>query len=887
MEGVTSDAARARPMVGRIDELGAARRAMRSDRPAVIVVGGTAGIGKSRFVDELLVDAPTEATVLTARALPSSIDRPLDVLHLLLGADEEEIETISHAVTALACRAEGRSVIVVDDAHWADAASLDVLDRFTVEASSTWTLVLAYRPEALSRRLPTAELLHRLERREQVVHATLAPLDTATTRQLVESIVGERVDGRAARGLYERTGGNPLFIEELLRAADLTAAPDATLPWTLVDAMRASLADLDDAQRRVVEAVAVLGADGSWELLAGLTELEDGLLVRSLRRLGELGLVREAGEDRFELRHNLLAEAVIDGMLSREVRSLHAAAVDVLLQSDEVDAAAVTRHSAAANRVDLLVGYSMRGASQALEAGSSYQALQLAELGLDEEPDHMGLLGVATTAAWLVGLQADATGHARRWESVAAAAGDVDQRAAALRWSVRLAWEAHDPAELDLADQLEALLPDLSPAERARATAALAQHHMLSHNLVDAERWALIAEEQASAVGLDDIVLQARLERASALLSGARQEGAALLHEVVDEAEASGHHVLAARGLFNLLGLGRVRATERRDLLRRLRVQLERGGYEAMGGWMSFKLVEAAIAEGELARARALAARELPDVYHPERRFAEAYLALEAGDDHRATQVLDEMGEVTKHRTAMQLARLALAARAGDLVGARSQLGELFAESDSDVQQFDTGMHVFDDLIEAGLEQDELLHLLDVLASFGPDSSRDADLAVWRAVVLGDAARAVVAIESEELAAMPAPMASMEVAVAELAHRAGRDGEARTLITRAIDRLAGWPGPRLERARRVDELIRARAVDVPSEAPGDLTPREVEVVREISRGRTNGEIAAALYISPKTVSVHVSNVLAKLDMSSRTEVAAWAIRTGLVADVAA
>ncbi len=61
----------------------------------------------------------------------------------------------------------------------------------------------------------------------------------------------------------------------------------------------------------------------------------------------------------------------------------------------------------------------------------------------------------------------------------------------------------------------------------------------------------------------------------------------------------------------------------------------------------------------------------------------------------------------------------------------------------------------------------------------------------------------------------------------------------------------------------------------------------VDIVREIARGRTNGEIAAALFISPKTVSVHVSNVLAKLDMTSRTEVATWAVRSGLAIDPAA
>ena len=96
-------------------------------------------------------------------------------------------------------------------------------------------------------------------------------------------------------------------------------------------------------------------------------------------------------------------------------------------------------------------------------------------------------------------------------------------------------------------------------------------------------------------------------------------------------------------------------------------------------------------------------------------------------------------------------------------------------------------------------------------------------------------------------------------------------------------------GPRLERVRQIDELIRT-GCETPSGEPEPvdaLTPRELDVVRQIALGRTNGEIAAALFISPKTVSVHVSNVLAKLEMSSRTEVAAWAIRTGVAPELAA
>jgi len=64
--------------------------------------------------------------------------------------------------------------------------------------------------------------------------------------------------------------------------------------------------------------------------------------------------------------------------------------------------------------------------------------------------------------------------------------------------------------------------------------------------------------------------------------------------------------------------------------------------------------------------------------------------------------------------------------------------------------------------------------------------------------------------------------------------------------------------------------------------PPELTPRELEVLALLAQGLTNGQIGKQLYISTKTVSVHVSNLLAKLGASGRTEAAAIARRRGLV-----
>jgi DNA-binding NarL/FixJ family response regulator len=105
----------------------------------------------------------------------------------------------------------------------------------------------------------------------------------------------------------------------------------------------------------------------------------------------------------------------------------------------------------------------------------------------------------------------------------------------------------------------------------------------------------------------------------------------------------------------------------------------------------------------------------------------------------------------------------------------------------------------------------------------------------------------------------------------------GQLDEARPHAERAVGALARWPGWRAEQAAA---LLR-RVTQSPAAAEGALTTREREVAALLAEGLTNGQIAQRLYISTKTASVHVSNILAKLGMSNRAEVAAWAAREGL------
>jgi len=115
------------------------------------------------------------------------------------------------------------------------------------------------------------------------------------------------------------------------------------------------------------------------------------------------------------------------------------------------------------------------------------------------------------------------------------------------------------------------------------------------------------------------------------------------------------------------------------------------------------------------------------------------------------------------------------------------------------------------------------------------------------------------------------------VAASQIALTGDRAG-ARKLVEQSIKGLDRWPGWRRDRAEALARRLEGRTTT----SEGVLSARERDVAMLLAEGLTNAEVARRLYISPKTAAVHVSNILMKLNMSSRAEVAAWAVRSGLV-----
>ncbi len=382
-------------MVGRDSELRRLIRLATSGRPRVAMVAGEPGIGKSRLIAELLANLPEGTAVLVGQAEPGSLGRPyellLDALDDVEGVDPDLLAALSdagrsaverlHAGVALVARLIGQrpAVVVFEDLHWADSESSALFER-VAELPGPRLLVGTYRPEEVTSRQPVAALLSRLERRHSVTHLWLDRLSPADTTALLAAATGRPVPYRAAMELHQRTGGNPFFLEELLRGyagMDLETLGEQPLPWSLAEVLRRQLGELDPATRRVAEAAAVLGQRVPFDLLATVTGEGEEQLITVLRELVARGVLTEYHDDEFGFRHALLREALTGQLLGRQRRRLHEAALDALLAGGEADPALVAHHARAAGRYRDMVEAARRGTESYLAIGSAYQALQL------------------------------------------------------------------------------------------------------------------------------------------------------------------------------------------------------------------------------------------------------------------------------------------------------------------------------------------------------------------------------------------------------------------------------------------------------------------------------------------------------------------------------
>jgi DNA-binding NarL/FixJ family response regulator len=938
-------------MVGRSAELGRLLALVNSPSeergPRVALIGGEAGIGKSRMLREVSDVLPPGITTLVGRAgtgppgrpysvlldavepmvakwtaVPAALAGRADGIRLLLAAAAPGLgqanpreygpdEALRAAVELIRHLAPAPALLVFEDLHEADPESLGLFSRVALTDDLEVTLMGTYRTEDVGPAL-AASIAH-LERRRPVTRIMLGRLPLDAVRGLLSAVRGTEVPWTVADIVHRRTGGNPFLVEEVLHAAGDTnfeRLGSSTLHWTVTDGVARRLDTLPAVERNVIETAAVLGSRFSFDLLRAVVRLDEDAIIAILRRLVKAGLVSEEEPDVFVFRHALTQEVLARQLLERERQRLHERALHAMEELGSDDYAALAHHASGAGRgADVLV-FAARGGAGYLRMGLIHEAFRLAKQGLAQDGAHRELRRLASMAAWRIGLLDVAREHGVWWRQLAATARDRGCEGAALRHLSRIAWEAGSPQEgTAYADQAYALAEQAGPSrDLALAMVVMSEAGMLtiayepsaSPGSDKAARaailWADRALDLSDRLGDMDIRPRALVNKGTALLCtpGGISAGMAVLEQARWEAAKRGDSWNHMRALRNMIDSGlqiwdvdRIQAAldEQRDVGRVIGREAE-----ADHNWAR-AAAELAVIRGDLDGARlhlTLGRRLAPELRGLERwqyAASELRLALEAGE------------------TAMVASHLVLAEQnassdvvAAELAATQGKLGTAVRRLDSAIGGVEAGTIPADrrrpilsaalTLLRYGADPASIraaVERLDRLWPAWPDDPPALRSQVEAAILEAEAhpRQALAAYENviaDRVNPRPAYLiADAEQGAARCLLATKRSAEATSHAERAVQLLGRWPGWRADQAAALAKRCHSHA------NPSDqlLTAREREVTALLTKGLTNGEIARRLFISTKTASVHVSNILAKLGMTTRAEVAAWATREGL------
>jgi DNA-binding CsgD family transcriptional regulator len=886
--------------------------------------------------ETLLRNAPALARLLPGKRVMATEDHGDRQ-----GAHTRE-ELFEAVLGALALASKSAPVLLlVEDVHWADPSTRDLLRfLFTRQLPPSVSVVISYRADDLHRRHPLRADAAEWARLPGVTRLQLSPLPEDAVRDMVRELEPSGLAESAVRSIVSRAEGNAFFVEELVAAA---RRGQVVLSADLADLLLVHLDALDPEARTVLRAVSVAGRRVTHALLARVIGPEGPDLDTALRSAVDRSLL-VAQPEGYSFRHALLAEAVYDDLLPGERIRWHQAYADVLSSGAvEGTAAELARHAFAANDVSTALTAAVRAGDEAMTVGGPAEAEGHYEmaLGLLAQPGVAPDQGVDPVEVALRANEAAiAAGHLHRalaliQDQLDRLPPDADPELRALLLMTVASTALLDDAPIDalqLTSDAMRLVPDDGPL-RARILATHARANRARDRDEEAWRWASAALELAAKLQLPSVLSDATttLARVTPDLNPERASQAEqTLRTSIAQARDAGDvaaELRSSHGLGTLLyELGRLdearksyqQAAERAVLMRRPWAPYGLDGRSMAavvsyirGDWdETLRMVDLGPARPPgLARAmlggvgltvaagrgESAALDRLPELRGAWERegfvavtcgSAAIDLAGDKGDCARAIAVHDEVVQLVGRlwvnpffQARIRLSGLLL----GQLASAARQAGS--AERTT--------------LIERGNElRDAALQAAGKAARRGPETQ------AWLARVHAEHLRLewLCACEGDERAA-PQVMVDAWVSAVEAFDRFGHVFEAARSRARLVRALRGAGQTARADAEAALALQTARALGAKpllaelraasgqslvhsDDRSSDLTAREQEVLALVAQGRSNRLIAEQLFISAKTVSVHVSNILAKLDSAGRTEAVAVARRRGLLGEEA-
>ncbi len=512
----------------------------------IAFVAGDAGIGKSAIVAEFLAMAGVAATAIgrcDPLATPRALGPFLDVAAALgLDAPADRDGLLGALVDALG---GGRpTVIVVEDAHWADDATLELLAMLGRRAGDLpLALVVTYRDSEVDSDHTLRRVIGDLVTARATIWIGLAPLSRAAVGVLAAP------HGADADELYERTGGNPFFVTEAL------ASPGEEIPTTVRLAVLARAGRLDPANRAVLEAVSVVpGRAESW-LVSAMTDTASVQLDSAVAA----GVLVRAGDD-VSFRHELARRAIEDDLSAERRRTLHARALDCLQRRGGVDPARLAHHARAAGDDHALATAARDAALLAARRTAHQEAVRHGDMALGVRHE----LAPDEVAELAVGLVNSLIASARSEDAAALAAeavehwrgcGDTRRETHALVALAQAISAQGRPLEAQpMVEQAVALLEQHPPGpELALAYLRLTSLNMLARDRDSAVRWGEQAIGLATELGDMEVLGRALVEAGIADVMDGRFEG---LQRVREGIELGRRHDLPGVVNLGLLQIG-------------------------------------------------------------------------------------------------------------------------------------------------------------------------------------------------------------------------------------------------------------------------------------------------------------------------------------------
>ena len=837
------------------------------------------------------------------------------------------LELITHLA------ADDAVVIGFEDLHWADTVTWDLFEYLARNLiDERVVLVGTYRANEVAAHQLHRQRLAELTRLASARRIHLNGLDRTEIAARISALIGGVAPSELVDQVVARGQGNPFFTKELV-AAHLAGE---TIPLVLSDLISSDIAGLSDAARQVLGAVATNGRETSHDFLAEIVELSDTDLEAALRKVKDAQLLIVDG-DAYRFRHPLLSEVVYADLLPPQRQRLHRRIAEALRQQSADALRRADRAGELAFHLDrsgdtegaFVALLSAADAAETVAPGAAFGHLERAF----ELWDSLGE-GTVTASAnkgdrlWQAADLATSTVGNKRAVELARAAFEVGPPPLGASWGHerlgRYLWaigQLHE-SRIEFGRAAELLSGD-EGAEAALVFAGLGQAELMAGNYAAAERWCAKVFDRVPTpadnpqawtmarrvLGVvksyqgdpENAVVLCQESVASAVNAQVRALAKVYLCVALVDA---GHYQQAINTSLDAVAEGQLSGLDQgfggyfdslaAESLTRLGRWVEAGTVlvrQPVPGTLPVGLLRVARARAILAARRGETDQALIQLTEAEAQpidgwhrtvldatLADVHLALKNWD--LAADAAERGWESTCSTSALWAARFAMfsvSALVERTLDQRARREPIDIDATiSSLQQRIEVASAFAHQSPTGPQRDASAHLAHATASLSrltgsdPDAWADA-AAKW--TDLGDRWMTAIALLREAEAAVAAGAADRATTTLRHAHAiAGELGAEPLLIE--IDAIS-------RRTRISIEAPTRLVLDESSAESLGLTPREAEVLTLVATGRTNRQIGTQLFVSEKTASVHVSNILRKLGVNSRVDAAAVAQRLGL------